>query len=89
MRKILIDQRIVARDQNKVFVERANRRPLAPREAERTWVIARGKGNAYVEFDAEPGEVLTQPNPLLDCDEWCLVGDVDLTRRNAEGVENV
>ncbi len=53
MRKILADQRIIARDQNNVFVERASSRKLAPTDAERKYGLDPGIANAYMEFDIE------------------------------------
>ena len=86
--RILSEDRIVARDQNKVFVERADRSPLSPRQAETTYLLKRGKGNAYIEFDAFPEEIYTQTNHLTGTTEIFLLGDVDLTTRHPEGFDN-
>lgn len=88
MEVILAEARLVARDQNKVFVERANRKQLSPRKAEVTFLLERGKGNAYVEFDALAEEVHEQVNRRTGVTELFLQGDVDLTGRNPEGFEN-
>jgi len=86
--KILAAIRLVAQDQNKVFVERADRKPLGPREVEETYLLKRGKGNAYVEFDAEEEEVHQQTNRLTGEVESYLTGDVDLSTRNPQGFDN-
>ena len=86
--KILGEARIVARDQNKVFVERAYSKPLSPREAEARYYLARGKGGAYVEFDLSEEELKTQLNPLKGQMEFFVVGGIDLTGRNVEGFDN-
>jgi hypothetical protein len=85
---ILVEGRIVSRDQNKVFVERADRKPLSPREAEVKYLIKPGKGNAYVEFDARAEEVHHQLNPRTGEKEFFLYGDVDLLDRNPQGFNN-
>jgi HYD1 signature containing ADP-ribosyltransferase len=86
--RILADGRIFARDQNKVFVEKADHKPLGAREAEASYLLKRGKGNAYVEFDARPMEVLEQTNRMTREKEFFLRGDVDLTDRNPVGFDN-
>jgi hypothetical protein len=86
--RILTEERIVARDQHKVFVERADRPPLSRRQAETRYLLKRGKGNAYVEFDALPEEVHEQMNPLTGATELFLLGDVDLSGRNPQGFDN-
>src|SRR5260370_20332478 len=80
--RILANGRLVAGDQNKVFVERADRKPLSPRVAEATYLLKRGKGNAYVEFDVQPEEVCEQTNRLTGERELFVRGDVDLSKRN-------
>lgn len=88
MRKIMAEQRIVARDQNKVFVERAHRKAMSSTQAEDYWLIDLGKGNAYVEFDVEEVELDRQVNPLLGAIELFVVGNVHLLSRNPVGFEN-
>jgi hypothetical protein len=79
---------IVARDQHKVFVERADRPPLSRRQAETKYLLKCGKGNAYIEFDALLDEVHEQMNSLTGAIELFLLGDVDLLRRNPQGFDN-
>ncbi len=86
--KILAEGRIVARDQNKVFVERAASRRLPPRDAERHYQLERGKGAAYVEFDVEEHELASQYNPSTRLTESFGEGDVLLAGRNPEGFNN-
>src|SRR5437899_1288067 len=86
--RILTEGRIVARDQHKVFVERADRPPLSARQVEAKYLLKRGKGNAYVEFDALHDEVYEQTNPLTGAAEFFLRGDVDLLTRNPQGCDN-
>jgi hypothetical protein len=86
--RILAQQRILAKDQNKVFVEPAERKALSPREAEAKYLLKRGKGNAYIEFDARPDEIREQINRLTANRETFLHGDVDLSERNPRGFDN-
>ena len=86
--RILAEGRIIARDQNKVFVERADRPPLSARQAEAKYLLKRGRGNAYIEFDALPDEVYEQTNHLTGDAEFFLRGNVDLSTRNPQGCDN-
>ena len=86
--RIVTAGRIIARDQHKVFVERADRPPLHRRQAEALYLLKRGKGNAYVEFDAWPDEVYAQTNSLTGAIELFLRGDVDLATRSPQGFDN-
>jgi len=86
--RILTEGRIIARDQHKVFIERAVRQALSPRQAEAKYLLKRGKGNAYVEFDALPEELHEQTNPLTGAIELFLQGDVDLSTRNPQGFDH-
>jgi len=88
MRKIIEELRIVARDQNKVFVEKAERKKLSPGDAVETYGLDPGKGMACVEFDVEPELLQFQKNVQLRLDEWFVVGNVDLTNRNPQGYVN-
>jgi HYD1 signature containing ADP-ribosyltransferase len=86
--RILTERRLIARDQHKVFVERADRQRLSPRQAEATYLLKRGKGNTYIEFDAWPEELHEQTNSLTGVIELFLRGDVDLSTRNPQGFDN-
>jgi ADP-ribosyltransferase of polymorphic toxin system len=86
--RILAEGRIIARDQNKVFVERADRPPLSARQAEAKYLLKRGRGNAYIEFDAMSDEVYEQTNHLTGAAEFFLRGTVDLSTRYPQGCDN-
>jgi len=86
--RILAEGRIIARDQHKIFVERADRPSLSRRQAEMKYLLKRGKGNAYIEFGASTEEVYEQTNPLTGAVELFLWGDVDLSGRNPQGFDN-
>jgi len=86
--RILTEGRLIARDQHKVFVERADRQRLSARQAEATHRLKRGKGNAYIEFDARPEEINEQTNALTGAIELFLRGDIDLSTRNPQGFDN-
>jgi RHS repeat-associated protein len=70
---------IRAYDQNSVFGVRANKR-MAPRDAEERLGLRRGRGNAFVEFDAQPSEftIIQRSNGVR---EFRFSGDVNLTDR--------
>ena len=86
--RILEEMRIVPKDQHKIFVEKADRDALRPKDAEAIYLLKRGKGNAYVEFDAQPAELARQTNRLTGKKEWFLRGEVDLAERRPEGFDN-
>ena len=88
MRKILAEGVIRARDQNKVFVEKASSRKLSPADAVVRYGLAQGKGNAYVEFDIEDELLLVSYNPVTRRDEFSIAGDVVLADRNAVALFN-
>lgn len=89
MRRIIHEQMIRARDQNRVFVESANRRRLSPTDARNRYGLGTGKANAYIEFDADQSEVASRWNALLKVEELYLVGDVHLAARNPEAFFNM
>lgn len=86
--KIIEEGTIRAKDQNKVFVEHADGDPYSPRDAEARYLLKRGRGNAYIEFHAEDAEIEEQMNPLTGRREFFLRGDVNLTDRDPDGVDN-
>lgn len=87
--KILEDGMIVAKVQNKVFVEYANHDPYSPQDAEHRYKLKPGKGNAYIEFDMDNAELEEQPNSLTCRRELFVRGDVDLSTRGPEGFDNL
>ena len=86
--KIMRDGRLEAKDQNKVFVEHANADPYSPQQAVDRYKLKPGKGNAYVEFDADDDEIEEQTNPLTGKTEYFLRGDIELAARDPEGLDN-
>jgi hypothetical protein len=89
MQKIVEAQRIIARDQNKVFVELADARRLSPADAEDKYYMDDGKGNAYIEFHIEPEKLEKKFNNRLGFEEYFITGDVDLTDREPEAFFNI
>ena len=89
MRKILAEGVIRARDQNRVFVEKANSRKLSANDARDQYGLRRGKGHAYIEFDIAPDELKSRPNHPMKCTEWFIRGDVILRDRDPEGFFNL
>ena len=71
---------------HKVFVERARRKPLAPRDAEDKYGIIVGKGNAVIEFDVDEMELDLRYNPITKTDEYFIEGDVILKGRNPKRI---
>ncbi len=89
MKKILSDQKIVSRDQNRVFVERASARRLSAADAERKYRLGVGKGNACVEFNVEERMLQIRYNPVIKHNEMYIEGNVvDLARSEAKGFVN-
>ncbi|WP_343840448.1 HYD1 signature containing ADP-ribosyltransferase family protein [Bowmanella denitrificans] len=79
---------IIASDQNSVFTVKARGRVGSARDIEKQLGIKRGKGNNYVEFDANPNEIQVIKNPVTGAAERVFEGDVDLTGRNASFYKN-
>jgi hypothetical protein len=88
MRKIMREGVIRARDQHKVFIEKAASRKLSPSDAEDRYGIRKGRANAYVEFDIEEESICRQYNKEHQIDEYYVVGDVDLVDRNPKTFAN-
>lgn len=86
--KILAENLIVAQDQNCVFFEFASLKPMSAQKVLEKYLLKRGKGSAYIEFDADAAEIGSQPNQLRPFTEYFIVGNVDLTDRNPIGFEN-
>lgn len=79
---------IIASDKNMVFTVRAKGTPGAARDVEALLGIKRGRGNAYVEFDAIPEEIIVTKNPLTGATEYNFKGNVDLSSRNPQFFKN-
>ena len=76
--QIMEDGRIVAGDQNKMFMTPAKGKPMSPSDAERTLGIGRGRGRAIIETDVPADRIGTQTNPLTGYRESYVVGDLEL-----------
>jgi len=72
---------IIAYDQNSVFTVNARGRRMSPRDVEERLGIARGRGNAYVDFSARRSE-FTIIQRETGVREFVFKGDVNLTDRN-------
>jgi hypothetical protein len=79
---------LLAGDYGCVFAVSARGQPPSLRDVEKTLGILRGKGNAFVDFDAIPGEFEIRVNALTGAREFVFRGDVDLTHRQAHFVRN-
>ena len=73
---------ILASDQFKVFVVKAKGKPKSPRVIEAELGIKKGRGNAYIDFDACRPEVLSQLNPSMGRTELYIPGNVNLNGRD-------
>ena len=72
------DMEIKASDQNKVFAEKGNKKPLSQKDAEKKYGIKQGKGKDYVEFKIEASRVEEVYNPLTKSTEQTVKGNVKL-----------
>ena len=79
---------LVAGDHECVFAVSARDQPPSPRDVEKALGIARGRGNAYIEFDTIPGEFEIRANALTGAREFVFRGDIDLTHRQAHFSRN-
>jgi len=73
---------IRARDNNRVYVEPANKKPLSQVEAERKYQIDPGRGRDYVETDVQSSNLEWMKNPRYGTQELTVKGDIPL--QNAE-----
>lgn len=69
---------IRARDNNRVYVESANQKPLNQVEAESKYQIKQGRGRDYVETDVESSRLEWVKNPRYGTEELTVKGDVTL-----------
>jgi len=88
VQRILDDGVIKAFDQNKVFVEKADNRRLSPTGALEKYGLARGRGNACIEFEIEQELLRMQYNVAMEISEYYLQGDVVLAGREVEAFFN-
>lgn len=69
---------IRARDNNRVYVESANSKPLSRVEAEAKYQLKRGRGRDYVETDVPESSIEIVKNPRYGTPELAVKGDVPL-----------
>ncbi|HCQ9959232.1 TPA: type IV secretion protein Rhs [Acinetobacter baumannii] len=73
---IELTQKILAVDNNRVYVEPANKKPLSQIEAEDKYQIKQGKRRDYVEFDVLESRTEWVKNPRYHREELTIKGDV-------------
>lgn len=78
---------IRASDQNKVFNELANKKPLSRIDAESKYGLKEGRGRNLVEYNASIKEVLVEKNPFTKATEHNIRGSVDLTQRQPKFIK--
>ncbi|SFB38152.1 HYD1 signature containing ADP-ribosyltransferase family protein [Clostridium frigidicarnis] len=71
------DGKIIARDNNRVYVEPANKKPLSQIEAETKYQIKKGKGRDYMEFDVPNSKLEWLKNPRYGTEELTIKGGVE------------
>jgi hypothetical protein len=79
---------LLASDQGRIFAVSARGTPPSPRDVEKMLGISRGRGNAFVEFDAMREEFEIRLNALTGAREFVFRGNIDLTNRNAHFSRN-
>jgi HYD1 signature containing ADP-ribosyltransferase len=65
---------IRARDNSRVYVERADRKPLSQVKAEKKYQLARGRGRDYVETDVPNSSLEMVKNPRYGTPELTVKG---------------
>ena len=69
---------IYARDNNRVYLEPAKRKPMSIVEAEKFYKLKKGKGRNYVEFDVDSSKLEWVENPKYHRLELTVKGDVTI-----------
>jgi hypothetical protein len=69
---------IQAQDNNRVYVEPANKKPLSQLEAEDKYQIGRGRGRDYIETDVPDSQLEWVKNPRYGTMELTIKGNVTL-----------
>jgi hypothetical protein len=70
---------IRTRDNNRVYLELANKKPLSQVQAETKYQLKKGRGRDYVEFDVPNSLLEWIPNPRYGTLEMTIKGDVYTT----------
>ena len=69
---------IYARDNNRVYLEPAKRKPMSIADAEEFYELKEGRGRNYVEFDVDSSELEWVENPRYHRLELTVKGDVTI-----------
>ena len=69
---------IIAKDNNRVYLELANKKPLSIQQAEEKYQIKKGKGRNYVEFDVNSSLLEWIENPRYHTKELTVKGNVKI-----------
>ena len=69
---------IIAKDNNRVYLELANKKPLSIQQAEEKYQIKKGKGRNYVEFDVNSSLLEWIENPRFHTKELTVKGNVTI-----------
>ena len=69
---------IMAKDNNRVYLEMANKKPLSSLQAEEFYQLGRGKEKNYVEFDVDSSLLEWIENPRYHRMELTVKGDVGI-----------
>ena len=67
---------IRAKDNNRVYVELASKKPLSNKKAESFYQLKTGRGKHYIEFDVSSSKLEWVNNPRYHRDELTVKGDV-------------
>ncbi|WP_326494848.1 HYD1 signature containing ADP-ribosyltransferase family protein [Klebsiella aerogenes] len=71
--------KIVAQDNNRVYLEPANKKPLSQIEAEIKYQIKPGRGRDYVQTDVPNNQLEWVTNPRYHTEELTAKGDIILS----------
>ncbi|WP_218067738.1 RHS repeat-associated core domain-containing protein, partial [Escherichia coli] len=71
--------KILAKDNNRVYLEPASKKPLSQVEVETKYQIKPGRGRDYVETDVPNEQLEWIPNPRYHTDELTAKGDITLS----------
>lgn len=71
------DGSIIAKGNNRVYAEPANKKPLSQVEAETKYQIKLGKGRDYVEFDVPNSQLEWVKNPRYGTPELTIKGGIE------------
>jgi RHS repeat-associated protein len=70
--------KMIARDNNRIYLEPASKKPLSQVEVEDKYQIGRGRGRDYVETDVPNSRLEWVRNPRYGADELTVEGDLEL-----------